>query len=167
MASAHPAEPQSWNRYAYVLNNPLRLNDPTGMGPESPVTSEQDDPHKIIKPAPVVMDTTPIDTNPVQMPSVMTPIPTASGPVVPDDGTKPPPLIPLDAARQFADKALSLPVCGLLFSPSGVNGRERLSALHAAGQIKIADESVMVLLPDGRKVRLIDTVIGGTVVGGV
>jgi RHS repeat-associated protein len=30
MASADPALPQSWNRYSYVLNNPLRLIDPTG-----------------------------------------------------------------------------------------------------------------------------------------
>ena len=26
-----PAVPQSWNRFAYVLNNPIRLIDPTGM----------------------------------------------------------------------------------------------------------------------------------------
>jgi RHS repeat-associated protein len=32
-ASAHVADPQSWNRYAYVLNNPLRYVDPTGMDP--------------------------------------------------------------------------------------------------------------------------------------
>jgi len=30
-ASAHPARPQTWNRYAYVLNNPLRMVDPSGM----------------------------------------------------------------------------------------------------------------------------------------
>jgi RHS repeat-associated protein len=30
-ASAVPENPQTWNRYAYVLNNPLRLVDPTGM----------------------------------------------------------------------------------------------------------------------------------------
>ena len=30
LASGRPAMPQSWNRYSYVLNNPLRLVDPTG-----------------------------------------------------------------------------------------------------------------------------------------
>jgi RHS repeat-associated protein len=29
--SGRPWEPQSWNRYAYTLNNPLRLVDPTGL----------------------------------------------------------------------------------------------------------------------------------------
>jgi RHS repeat-associated protein len=29
--SGNPHRPQSWNRYAYVLNNPLKLIDPTGM----------------------------------------------------------------------------------------------------------------------------------------
>jgi RHS repeat-associated protein len=30
MASARPQLPQSWNRFAYVLNNPLTLTDPSG-----------------------------------------------------------------------------------------------------------------------------------------
>jgi RHS repeat-associated protein len=29
--SGRPWEPQSWNRYAYALNNPLRFNNPTGL----------------------------------------------------------------------------------------------------------------------------------------
>lgn len=33
MASAHIGNPQSWNRYTYALNNPLKYVDPTGMKP--------------------------------------------------------------------------------------------------------------------------------------
>lgn len=38
MASAKVWDPQTWNRYAYTLNNPLRYVDPTGM---KEVTAEQ------------------------------------------------------------------------------------------------------------------------------
>jgi len=33
-SSARNAEPQSWNRFAYVMNNPLTSNDPTGLSDE-------------------------------------------------------------------------------------------------------------------------------------
>jgi RHS repeat-associated protein len=29
--SGHPSDPQSWNRYTYTLNNPLKFIDPTGL----------------------------------------------------------------------------------------------------------------------------------------
>ena len=32
--------PQSLNRYAYALNNPLRLTDPTGLDPSDPSTCD-------------------------------------------------------------------------------------------------------------------------------
>jgi RHS repeat-associated protein len=31
LASGRPGEPQSWNRYSYVLNNPLAFIDPSGL----------------------------------------------------------------------------------------------------------------------------------------
>ena len=37
MASATVSNPQTWNRYSYVLNKPTRLNDPSGMVPNEAI----------------------------------------------------------------------------------------------------------------------------------
>jgi len=36
-AGADPTNPQSWNRYAYVLNNPMKYVDPDGKCPSDPL----------------------------------------------------------------------------------------------------------------------------------
>jgi RHS repeat-associated protein len=36
VASVSPASPQSWNRYAYSVNNPLGLTDPSGLEAKNP-----------------------------------------------------------------------------------------------------------------------------------
>jgi len=50
LESGRPARPQSWNRYSYVLNNPLRLIDPNGLEDEDSNDQEknkQKEPEKI------------------------------------------------------------------------------------------------------------------------
>jgi RHS repeat-associated protein len=41
MAGARVTKPQSWNRYAYVLNNPLRLVDPSGLVDQDPKAKDK------------------------------------------------------------------------------------------------------------------------------
>jgi RHS repeat-associated protein len=77
MGSASLAEPQSWNRYTYVLNNPLNLTDPLGLivqetGATDPFLELAQNPHE--KP-------TRITPKPTNLPKPKTPIP------VPDEGT--------------------------------------------------------------------------------
>jgi RHS repeat-associated protein len=40
MASARPSAPQTWNRYSYGLNNPLKYTDPSGMNADDIGTAE-------------------------------------------------------------------------------------------------------------------------------
>jgi RHS repeat-associated protein len=42
LSTGFPATPQSWNRYSYTLNNPVRLIDPTGMFVIDPTLSADD-----------------------------------------------------------------------------------------------------------------------------
>lgn len=60
MASGRPANPQTWNRYAYVLNNPLRMIDPTGMVD----TPAENDPSPQQEPRPAPTPPAPMDIRP-------------------------------------------------------------------------------------------------------
>ncbi len=40
-AAANPVNPQSWNRYAYVLNNPLGFTDPLGLWCQNPANGDE------------------------------------------------------------------------------------------------------------------------------
>jgi RHS repeat-associated protein len=42
MASAHVSNPQTWNRYSYALNNPLRITDPEGLYPSPAYNCDKD-----------------------------------------------------------------------------------------------------------------------------
>ncbi|HJP91658.1 MAG TPA: RHS repeat-associated core domain-containing protein [Pyrinomonadaceae bacterium] len=44
MASGRASAPQSWNRYSYVLNNPVNLIDPNGLDVDDPQDPKKKDP---------------------------------------------------------------------------------------------------------------------------
>lgn len=56
LASGRSANPQSWNRYAYVLNNPVRLIDPTGYEAKDETNPDQSGQGKQPQEKPVKVD---------------------------------------------------------------------------------------------------------------
>jgi RHS repeat-associated protein len=71
MASANPANPQTFNRYSYALNNPLRYTDPTGLISESDYdgTTEKEKMQQGPRPRQVFEDTAPNELDNLQLPT--------------------------------------------------------------------------------------------------
>jgi RHS repeat-associated protein len=79
ISSGRASVPQSWNRYSYVLNNPLKLVDPYGLVDDDPQDPKKKDPQPSQTPLPkvtVIKSTDPGVTNGT--------VPTAN---IPKDGT--------------------------------------------------------------------------------
>jgi len=120
LASGHAAAPQTWNRYSYALNNPLRMTDPSGMSSNDIDQGQAQNIPQL--PRPITMpDVTPIDVSSVQMPQYATPVSTASGPVVTDpdsptimDGT-PEQRAALRAGSDEANRRLDNATCADFF----------------------------------------------------
>jgi len=58
LASGRASAPQSWNRYSYVLNNPMSLMDPSGLADNDPQKKKKKEPAPKPAPLPKVTVTT-------------------------------------------------------------------------------------------------------------
>ena len=67
LASARASLPQSWNRYGYVLNNPLRLIDPNGLSDDDP-QKKKEEPQQGQKGTPVACSQVTVESEVAQKP---------------------------------------------------------------------------------------------------
>ncbi|MBK8252956.1 MAG: ParB N-terminal domain-containing protein [Polyangiaceae bacterium] len=92
---------QSYNRYSYVVNNPLRYTDPTGYVGETPQTpygpGNQEQENATVPTWPVVLDAAVTEVRPEKVddtgstPTVVAPVTVVVGPPEPPEPPPPPP----------------------------------------------------------------------------
>jgi RHS repeat-associated protein len=132
MASGRVEIPQSWNRYVYVLNNPLALFDPSGMIDDDPQKEKQNQQPQSqqLQPPPSVIEL--LRAKPFLDPQTMPPRNVPTTPIIDPVTNKPvpfrpPTLAPAPASSVFARVLLGFaraagPIAIILLSPISTGG---------------------------------------------
>jgi len=81
LASGRPLMPQSWNRYTYVLNNPVRLIDPNGLLDDDDLDEQQAKQQRQQPTPPPQPPSTNVVVDTFELGSPPPPIPKGGGPV--------------------------------------------------------------------------------------
>jgi RHS repeat-associated protein len=100
LASGRSVRPQTWNRYTYALNNPLRFTDPSGLSPTANVTpkyqsddlvEQQRQQERQQQPPPTPPSPPAPTLTPIDLPPLPPPEPPVLAPIVVDSDPDPPP----------------------------------------------------------------------------